>query len=523
MFRPIARRVVFVSIASTLTLGPAHAQWATDTKKVEESLVAADAAIVAGPFEAEWESLKAYQVPDWYLDGKLGIFIHWGVYSVPAFGNEWYPRNMYQKGSAAYEHHRETYGPQTEFGYKDFIPMFKAEKFDPVRWARLFKRAGARFVVPVAEHHDGFAMYDSSFTEWCAARMGPERDVIGELAEAVRAEGLVFGLSTHRAENWWYYDGGREFKSDVKGGEFAALYGPAQPKPKDNHDPRSRRHPDQAFLDDWFARTCELVDRYQPQLVWFDWWIQHEVFEPYNRRFAAYYYNRAFDWKKGVAINHKYDAYPPGTAVHDVERGQFRGIRPEFWQTDTSVSKSSWGYVRDHDYKSAGSIIDDLIDIVSKNGALLLNIGPEADGSIPGTEVQMLVEIGKWLRLNGEAIHGTRPWHTFGEGPTQVVGGAFTDTKRADFTGQDLRFTTKGNVLYAICLAWPGETVVIRSLPFKKKLWFGEIERIDLLGKKGKLSWERSAEGLTVQMPMTRPGTHAFVLKITGKGDDGGQ
>lgn len=228
--------------------------------------------IASGPFDQKWESLQAYRIPAWYEDAKFGIFIHWGVYSVPAFGNEWYPRNMYIQGSPEFNHHLETYGPQSQFGYKDFIPLFTAEKFDADHWANLFRRAGAQFVVPVAEHHDGFALYDCGFSEWTATRMGPKRDIIGELAEAVRKQWLVFGLSSHRAEHWWFYDGGMKFDADVQDTRYAGLYGPAQPK---------TLQPNEEFLDDWLLRTCELVDKYQPQLVWFDWWIEEPAFRAY--------------------------------------------------------------------------------------------------------------------------------------------------------------------------------------------------------------------------------------------------
>ena len=362
----------------------------------------------AGPFDPTWESLHGYRVPQWYQDAKFGIFIHWGVYSVPAFGNEWYPRNMYIPGSPEFEHHVATYGPQSRFGYKDFIPLFRAERFDPDRWAELFRRAGAKFVVPVAEHHDGFAMYDCSLSDWNAVKMGPKRDVIGELAAAVRRQWLVFGLSTHRAEHWWFFNGGMQFDSDVQDGRFADLYGPAQPHGTQPHE---------AFLEDWLARTCELVDRYQPQLVWFDWWIEEPAFAPFLRRFAAYYYNRGAQWQRGVVINYKNRAFPEGTAVYDIERGQLDDICPLPWQTDTSISKNSWGYVQKQDYKTPGDIIGDLVDIVSKNGVLLLNIGPRPDGTIPEPEEAILLEIGRWLAVNGEAIYGSRPWRSTGRGP----------------------------------------------------------------------------------------------------------
>lgn len=470
--------------------------------------------ITDGPFDANWESLKAYTVPAWYEDAKFGIFIHWGVYSVPAFGNEWYPRNMYLGDSPVFKHHRETYGPQTRFGYKDFIPMFTAEKFDPDQWAGLFRRAGAQFVAPVAEHHDGFAMYDCSFSEWNATRMGPRRDIIGELADAVRRQWLVFGLSSHRAEHWWFFNGGMKFDSDVQDDRYASLYGPAQP---------DTLSPSEEFLDDWLVRNCELVDKYQPQLVWFDWWIEQPIFRPYLQQFAAYYYNRGVQWERGVAINYKHDAFPEGTAVFDIERGQLTDMRPYFWQTDTSVSQNSWGYVANQDYKTADSIVDDLVDMVSKNGALLLNIGPRPDGTIPQPEEEILLGIGNWLALNGEAIYGTRPWKVYGEGPTPVVGGSFNDTKRGAFTSQDIRFTTRGDTLYAIALAWPEHgSVTIQSLATDSALFQHPIEKVELLGVKEPLHWSRDRSGLVIDVPARKPCDYAFVFQLSPEGNERG-
>jgi alpha-L-fucosidase len=345
--------------------------------------------------------------------------------------------------------------------------------------------------------------------------MGPKRDIIGELAAATRERGLVFGLSSHRAEHWWFFDGGTQFDSDVRDPRYAGLYGPAQPAPPEFHDPQSATRPSKEYLDDWMARTCELVDKYQPQLIWFDWWIENAAFAPYLPRFAAYYYNRGAQWGRGVAINHKYAAFPPGAAVFDIERGQVASIYPRFWQNDTSVSKNSWGYVENHDYKTVDSLVDDLVDVVSKNGALLLNIGPRPDGSIPEEEQRILTEIGDWLEVNGEAIYGTRPWRVFGEGPTEVSEGAFTDTKRAAFTGQDIRFTTKGDALYAIALAWPGEQLTIRSLGTAAGLLDQAIANVELLGHAGPLTWQPREHGLTIALPERPPCQHAFAFKIT--------
>jgi alpha-L-fucosidase len=474
--------------------------------RVEEAVKKIDAVIARGPYQASWDSLVKYQVPEWYRDAKFGIFIHWGVYSVPAFDNEWYPRNMYIMGSAVFKHHVETYGPQNKFGYKDFIPMFRAEKFDPDQWAELFRNAGAKYVVPVAEHHDGFAMFDYDFTDWSAARMGPRRDVVGELAAAVRKQGLHFGASSHRAEHWWFYNGGMAFDSDVKDPRYASFYGPAQSE---------KTQPDKAFLDDWLVRASEIVDKYQPRVVWFDWWIEQPAFQPYLQKFAAYYYNRAAEWKQGVAINYKHKSFPEHAAVLDIERGKLDTIRPLFWQTDTSVSEKSWGYIRNDKFRTPESLVNELVDIVSKNGCLLLNVGPKPDGTIPDEVQKVLLDMGAWLNINGEAIYGTRPWKISGEGPTKEVAGSFKDTAGTPFTGEDIRFTTRGDSLYAIALAWPANgTLVIKSLASGSSLNQKQIRKVQMLGYKGKLKWSQTSDGLTIDLPARRPGNYAFAIKI---------
>lgn len=480
----------------------------------ELSLQTIDERIEAGPFAASWDSLEDYSFPQWYQDGKFGIFIHWGAYCVPAFGNEWYPRNMYLQGSNEFKHHLATYGPHDQFGYKDFIPHFKAESYDPAAWAALFKEAGARFVVPVAEHHDGFQMYKSALSRWNAAAMGPQRDLVGDLADAVRAAGMVFGVSSHRAEHWWFMNGGMAFPSDVQDPAYADFYGPAKGQ-RFPHEQYFYNAPDQAFLEDWLLRTCELIDSYQPQLIWFDWWIQNMAFKPYLKKLAAYYYNSGAAWGKEVAINHKFDAFPAGVTVFDIERGQVNRIHGLFWQNDTSVSKNSWGYIEGHDYKVANDIIGDLIDVVSKNGALLLNIGPRADGTIPEPEQQMLREIGAWLEINGEGIYGTRAWQTFGEGPTQVPEGSFTDTKRTIFTSEDIRFTKKPGLLYAHVLQWPEDgQVYIRSLGADSPLQLQSINTISLLGQPTQLTWQSQAGSLNVSLEGCSPTNHPLTLKI---------
>ncbi len=463
-------------------------------------------------YQPTWESLSGNTCPDWYRDAKFGIFIHWGLYSVPGFGTEWYPRWMYldstQWGLNYYRHHTDTYGTPDRFGYKDFIPMFTAEKFDATKWAGLFRKSGAKYVVPVAEHHDGFAMYNTGLSRWNAYKMGPGRDIIGELAEAVRKEGMAFGVSSHRIEHWWFMNTGRKIDSDVNDSRYADFYGPARSE---------NEQPDAEYMNDWLLRCCELVDKYKPQVFWFDWWIEQPVMEPYRKTFAAYYYNRGLQWNQGVVINFKNQAFPDNVAVYDIERGSSRATRKFPWQTDTSIGKKSWGFITDEENKSPDEIIDALADIVSKNGNLLLNIGPKPDGTISQAQADVLLAIGDWLNINGEGIYGSRPWDISGEGPTVATEGSFGDTKPVVYKAGDIRFTTKGNSLYAIVLDWPGKSLIIRSLPRGSELWFGEIRRVELLGHTAPLKWKQTEKGLSVQLPDLPPCKFAYTLKISGE------
>ena len=465
----------------------------------------------SGPFTNDWPSLQTYQVPAWYEDAKFGIFVHWGAYSVPAFDTEWYARNMYQEGTPAYEHHRKTYGPQSEFGYKDFIPLFTAENFDPDNWAALFKQAGAQFVVPVAEHHDGFAMYETARTRWNAVAMGPKRDVIGELAAAVRRQSLVFGLSSHRAEHWWFMNGGWQFDSDVRDPANADLYGPAAAQ---------EARPHEQFLEDWLLRTVELVDRYRPQLVWFDWWIEQPAFEVYRREFAAYYYNKAAQWDRGVVINYKLDAYPPGAAVFDIERGHLGDVRTAVWQNDTSVGRTAWSWIDAHQYKTLPELVGELVDVVAKNGVLLLNIGPKPDGTIAPVERELLAGMGRWLGVNGEAIFGTRPWRVAGEGPTRLAEGSFTDASPMEFTAADIRFTRRaaaaGDDLYAIALGWPDDSVLrVRAWGSGSGLLGCEIRSVDVVGHIGAVEYEQTSDALMIVLPAVRPSEYGVAVKLS--------
>ncbi len=461
-----------------------------------------DRVIKEGKFDANWDSLSQYKLAEWYRDAKFGIFIHWGVYSVPAFGSEWYSRNMYIQGSKEYEHHINTYGKHTEFGYKEFIPMFQAEKFNANEWAQLFEDAGARYVMPVAEHHDGFQMYRSDVSKYNAYDMGPKQDILGELGASLQKRNIPLCASSHRIEHWFFMGHGKEFESDIKEPlERGDFYWAAMPE-HDHHDLFSPA-PSEEFLEDWLIRTCEIVDRYRPKIVYFDWWIQHSAVKPYIKKFAAYYYNRAEEWEMEVAINYKHDAFMFGTAVVDIERGQFADQKPYFWQTDTSVAKNSWCYTENNDYKTAKEIICDLVDIVSKNGSLLLNIGPKADGTIPEEDKQILLEIGEWLKVNGEAIYGSKVWRKSGEGPTAIEEGQFTDSNSKTFTSEDIRFTVNGSYLYATVLEFPTDgKVKIKSLAeqdaSKLPHFHGIIRDISILGMEEKPEWTRTGDALEI-------------------------
>ena len=453
-------------------------------------------------FQPTWESLKKYSIPDWFRDAKFGIFIHWGVYSVPAFSDEWYPRKMYLKDNKDYKHHVATYGTLDKFGYKDFIPMFKAEKFNPDEWADLFKAAGAKYVVPVAEHHDGFAMYATALSKWNAAEMGPKRDIIGELSESVRKKGMIFGLSSHRIEHWWFMNGGRKFESDVLDPKYQDFYGPAR-------EENETMSPE--YMNDWLLRSTELVNKYKPQLFWFDWWIEQAALEPYRKSFTSYYYNKGLEWNKGVVVNYKNKSFPDEAAVLDLERGKLSETRQLAWQTDDAIGNKSWGYSKDNTYKTPQYVVNNLIDIVSKNGNLLLNIGPRSDGTITDEDKNVLLETGKWLSVNGEAIYETRPWKIWGEGPTQSASGSFAEQKVA-FNAKDIRFTVKGDILYATALGVPTDNIIIKNLSSTSNN--GNINSVELLGSKDQVSWIQNTEGLVITPSKKYPTAYAVAYKI---------
>jgi len=472
---------------------------------VNEYLNQIDLVIANGKYKDNWQSLSNHKTPDWYYKGKFGIFIHWGIYSVPGYGSEWYSRSMYDKNVREFEYHRKTYGDQKTFGYKDFIPMFTGSDFDAERWVKIFKDAGAKFVMPVCEHHDGFAMYDTEFNRWNAAKMGPCRNVIGEIKAACENEGLEFCGSTHRAEHYFFMNPGREFDSDVNDENYADFYGPAVYNdaycPKNFGKSTEDTYAEGAtkeWLDDWMVRTCELIDRYQPSSLYFDWWIHNHSFKPYLKKIAAYYYNRAEEWGKEVTINYKHQAFAPTVATFDVERGALTGISPVPWQTDTAIGKCSWGYRKDNEYKSSRQIICDMIDIVSKNGMLLLNIGPKPDGTFTDEETAVLREIGEWMKLNGEGIYDTVFWKQFGEGKVNNKEGFFQDGDEKNYTAKDFRFTYKNSYVYAFQMRPDGKDVKIKA--FKKTVPHDCIvKNVTLLSTGEQMEFERNDSEMVIK------------------------
>lgn len=440
-----------------------------------------------GPYKPNWESLSEAVIPDWFRDEKFGIFMHWGLYSVAANSNEWYSRNMYIQGMPAFEHHVKAHGPQSSFGYKDFIPGLTAENFNPDELVQLYKDAGAGYIFPVAEHHDGFQMYGSELSKWNAVNMGPKRDILGGWKNAAEKIGLKLCCSSHRAEHWWFMSHGREFDSDVKEPmEKGDFYWPAMPEP-DAEDLFSKPYPSDEYLNDWLARCAEIIIKYQPKLLYFDWWIQHQAFKPYLLKLAAFYYNMGKSWGEDVMICYKHDAMAFGSGIVEVERGGFAEAKSYYWQTDTAVAHNSWCYTDSLDYKDSLMILRQLIDVVSKNGNLLLNVGPRADGTLPDGDLKILNDLAAWMKVNREAIKGTKVWRKSMEGPTRNKEGQFQDGVSLNYTSEDFRFTCRGGNIYAICMRCPeNDELLIKSLANSSDQnvpeFHGIIASVEILG-----------------------------------------
>jgi len=481
-----------------------------------------------GLYDPTWESLSKHEAaPEWFQDTKLGIYFHWGVYSVPAFASEWYPRLMHLPGHSAYKHHLEKYGHPSEFGYHDFVPKFTAEKFDPEEWAELFAATGAKFAGPVAEHHDGFSMWDSDVTPWNAKDMGPKRDITGELAKSLRKRGMQLITTFHHARHLQRYqdkplqeEGFTEGNRVNSGSHYPFFEG----MPPTSDDPELRmlygNLAEEEWLEEvWFGKLKEVIDKYQPEMIWFDSWLDR-IPEAYRQKFCAYYLNEAEKWGKEVVILRKQDDLPLNFTALDHEKSRMSGASEHVWMTDDTISRGSWCYTESLTIKPAAEIIHALADTVAKNGIVLLNISPKADGSIPDDQRQTLAGIGAWMKVNGEAIYATRPWVTFGEGPTKEPAGGFSDHAKflnLKYSAADVRYTRSkdGKTVYAIILGWPGagKKVSLKSFADGEAGAGAKVVAVEMLGS-GAVSFARDKSGLHLVMPQEAPSEGAVALKI---------
>ena len=487
-------------------------------------------ALPPGPFQPTWDSIqKNYKDPDWFRDAKFGIMMHWGIYSVPAHASEWYVRYMYGGNAGVMQWHTEHYGPPTKFGYKDFLPMYTAAKWDPDAWAQLFKKAGAKYVLAPGEHHDGFSNWDSAINPYNAVNYGPHRDLDGDLIKAVRKVGLKTGISDHSAFHFVFIPALPG--SDEYDPKWAAFYNVADK----SNAARTK------FMHDWVAKRIETIDKYQPDMLWFDMGTDHS-WDPLKTQVSAYYFNRARQWGKQVGISAKGAAWVTGQ-IMDYER---EGRAPMelvdwIWQPDDPIT-DKFGYVTEQKPYKPDQFVWKIVENSSKNGNLLLNISPRADGTIPQEQQDVLLAIGKWLEVNGEAIYSTRPWTKFGEGPvadaaaaamvkiraagnfagrtngqnmggTGVSGGGIS---RNGYTPADIRFTTHGNTLYATVMSWPGDAPVTIASLAKGAPVQGNVKKVELLGHAGPLKFTQDADGLKVIFPTEKPCDFVYALKITG-------
>ncbi|MFD2587369.1 alpha-L-fucosidase [Croceitalea marina] len=470
-------------------------------------------------YEADWASLGKYnEDPEWFKNAKLGIYFHWGLYSVPAFGNEWYPRNMHFEGNKVYEHHLEKYGHPSEFGYHDFAPMFKAEKFNAEEWAQLFKDAGARFAGPVAEHHDGYAMWDSKLTPWDVMDTGPKKDITGELEKAIKGKGMKFITAFHHAKNLQ--------RSTIMGEENGKSHFPYfEGMPPSSSDPDlqlmyGNMDPDKWYNDIWLGKLKEVIDNYSPDIIWFDY-VLGDIPEEYRKEFCAYYLNATDGGKNEPVIVRKQHDLPLSVSVEDLEQARKETVGTKTWMTDATISDGSWGYTESLGVKPAKDVLHMLVDIVSKNGVLLLNISPKADGTIPENQRSGLLEMGAWLEKYGEAIYDTEAWYTFGEGPTKEPKGHFKNHKafiKLTYSNEDIRYTTKDYDIYAIVLGSlkSNQDLVLQSFAKEKILDAPTIEKVTFLGSDEKIVWDYNEEkGLSLKAPSKAIEEMATVIKIT--------
>ncbi len=480
---------------------------------------ARDLEIARGPFQGTRESLKAYRTPDWFRDAKFGIWAHWGPQSAPEDG-DWYARNMYMEGSAQYKFHVEHYGHPSKVGFKDVIETFKADKWDPERLMDLYVKAGAKYFVSMGVHHDNFDMWNSRYqARWNAAKTGPKKDIVGLWKQAARKRGLRFGVSEHLSNS---FDWLAPSHLSDKTGQFAGVaYDGADPHYSDLYHSYAGMPADFAetakamgraaperWKQQYFDRIRDLVDQHQPDLLYTDGAIP---FDEYGLSLVAHEFNVSAKTHGKVEAVYNSKAATDcaeGTCVLDVERGLVNKIWPEPWQTDTCIG--NWHYKKGIAYKSPKTIVDMLVDIVSRNGNLLLNFPLPGSGELDGEELRILSSITDWMKVNSEGIHGTRPWRVYGEGPSLSsveTSAGFNEKNRKELTAEEIRFTAKGDRIYAFVMGWPNGESMVKSMDKK-------VHNVELVGHKGKLKWSQDEAGLKVRMPAEKPCEYAIALKI---------
>ncbi len=525
----ISRRNILKSIA----LGIPALQIAPSALALDDQISASSSPIEKGPFQPTRMSLRSYKIPDWFHDAKFGIWAHWGPQSAVEYG-DWYARNMYMQGQRQYDYHVKTYGHPSKFGFKDTIPAWKAEKFDADYLMGLYKKAGAKYFMSMGVHHDNFDLWNSKYNRWNAVKMGPHKDIVGMWKKAAQKHGLKFGISDHL---WISYKWFSTSKGHDTNGPFAgAAYDGADPKNFDyygkceevykNLDWNENGIPE-SWKKHWFQRIKDLIDKYDPDLLYCD---GHLPFEDFGLSILAHLYNKSANKNGGkpqtVYTSKRAEDAAEGTGicVFDVERGVVESIWPLPWQTDTCIGDWHYNKERVGHYKSAKTVVDLLVDIVSRNGNLMLNFPLPASGMLDSDELSVLDGITKWMAVNSEAIYATRPWKIYGEGQQSQnaknhnENSAFNENKRKDLTYQDVRFTTKGNTLYAVVMGWPDEEkqVSVQALKNNSDQKIGSIENVELLGY-GKVDFKREDDALKITLPDHKPGEHAFVFKISGR------
>ena len=481
---------------------------------------------LSGPFKGTRDSLSKYEIPEWFHDAKFGIWAHWGPQSAIEYG-DWYARNMYMEGSPQYNYHVETYGHPSKFGYKDTIPHWKAERFEPQELIKLYKKAGAKYFVSMGVHHDNFDMWNSKYQQWNAADMGPRKDIVGLWRNAARDEGLKFGVTEHLwiTYKWFSVSHGHDTTGRMAGVPYDganpanfSLYVDSDDVWGDHDLDWSESGIPEWWKRHWYMRIKDLVDKYEPDLLYTDGALP---FEDYGLSLIAHHYNanarRNGGKTQAVYTSKRQLDASRGMCVLDVERGIVDKIWPRPWQTDTCIG--DWHYKRGVKYKTPKTVVDMLVDIVSRNGNLLLNFPLPASGALDFEELGVLAGITKWMSVNSEAIYATRPWKIFGEGPGTEASAnksSFNERERKDLTAADVRFTTKGDTLYAFVMGWPEYQAVIRPLATKTELRVGKIQNVELIGFNGKLEWTQDESALKILVPQQKPSDYAVVFKITG-------